>query len=415
MRCTRAEVSCRASNCAISAHRPKSMSTSRPCWSTSRLPGCGSEWKKPTCSSCVRKQSTPTAVRALMTSGGERASCSPSIHSVTSTLRRVAAALCQAYQVARLLLVVELEVRGASEGVEQRHVERRALRRTKDTGEHLRLEPLHRLHVPPRQVEVERDGTDHVWPLHLERDLLAALAHPAAVHLAERRRGNGLRALVQAREDLARRHTQLTFYEPQRVGRRVGRHGIAQLLQLVHRRRWQQAGPRPTSRWRSSVALVRWSSSRCSAEVDVLTVAASSASRSTKGTAAAPISSVRAIAQRGCSRQTVAISSGMYLCGSASSSIARYSSLAPPSQRATPAAPAALAAPTLASGLARRLMVMVCARSVLRDKGRGWTVPRSADGGVRTTTGRRRERTQNRHGTWHMVQGKQRSGECKGA
>jgi hypothetical protein len=89
----------------------------------------------------------------------------------------------------------------------------------------------------------ERDGPDHVRPLHLERDLLAAFAHPAAVHLAERRRGNGQRALVQTCEDLARRHTQLALDEPQRVDRRVGGHGVAQLLQLVHRRRWQQVGP----------------------------------------------------------------------------------------------------------------------------------------------------------------------------
>mmetsp|Transcript_11955 Transcript_11955/g.27678 ORF Transcript_11955/g.27678 Transcript_11955/m.27678 type:complete len:338 (+) Transcript_11955:86-1099(+) len=89
IRCTSAEVSAAESKEATSAQSPKSMRTSRPCASTSRLPGWGSEWKNPTASSCARKQSTPVAMSPLMTAGGDLASCSPSIHSVTSTLRVV--------------------------------------------------------------------------------------------------------------------------------------------------------------------------------------------------------------------------------------------------------------------------------------------------------------------------------------
>mmetsp|Transcript_40096 Transcript_40096/g.84094 ORF Transcript_40096/g.84094 Transcript_40096/m.84094 type:complete len:237 (-) Transcript_40096:861-1571(-) len=89
IRCTSAEVSARESKASISAQRPKSMSTSLPAASTSRLPGCGSEWKYPTTRSCARKQSTPIGMSALIVDADDLASCSPSIHSLTRTLRVV--------------------------------------------------------------------------------------------------------------------------------------------------------------------------------------------------------------------------------------------------------------------------------------------------------------------------------------
>ena len=40
-------------------------------------------------SSCARKHATPVSTSSLITCGGDLASCMPSIHSVTSTLRVV--------------------------------------------------------------------------------------------------------------------------------------------------------------------------------------------------------------------------------------------------------------------------------------------------------------------------------------
>jgi len=45
--------------------------------------------------------------------------------------------ITESAQVGRLGFVVELSVRGARERVEQRYIERRALRRTKDARENL--------------------------------------------------------------------------------------------------------------------------------------------------------------------------------------------------------------------------------------------------------------------------------------
>ena len=66
---------------------PKSMMANLPSVVTRRLPGWGSAWKKPVSRSWMRKHSTPTGMSLLITEAGEAASLTPSIHSVTNTLR----------------------------------------------------------------------------------------------------------------------------------------------------------------------------------------------------------------------------------------------------------------------------------------------------------------------------------------
>mmetsp|Transcript_40096 Transcript_40096/g.84092 ORF Transcript_40096/g.84092 Transcript_40096/m.84092 type:complete len:397 (-) Transcript_40096:598-1788(-) len=94
--------------------------------------------------------------------------------------------VCEALHVGRLVPVVELEKRGACERVEEVHVECAALGRAKQPGKYLLLEPLHRGHVPAQQVQVARDCAHHVWPLHLQRNLLIAALEPALEDLSER-------------------------------------------------------------------------------------------------------------------------------------------------------------------------------------------------------------------------------------
>mmetsp|Transcript_87562 Transcript_87562/g.267918 ORF Transcript_87562/g.267918 Transcript_87562/m.267918 type:complete len:207 (+) Transcript_87562:302-922(+) len=78
-----------------SATSPKSsrhnFPASGPSTTFSRLPGCGSPWKKPISSSCVRNSSWPTATNSLISSWGRALSFTPLTHRDTITRRVVSA------------------------------------------------------------------------------------------------------------------------------------------------------------------------------------------------------------------------------------------------------------------------------------------------------------------------------------
>ena len=213
----------------------------RPSGSTKRFPPCRSPWKMPWIMAPSMKPIMPVRTTASVSTPASRmpatsSNLKPSSRSITSTRGVTSSgwgrgityvALAQLGERLRhvehvLRLDAEVELLGDRLGEQLDEGRRVGQRRDRDPTDRERREPRH-------DPEVLVDELPDRRALHLHDDVLAR-AQRRAVHLRDRRRGEGLG--VEPREHLLRAAAEVLLHHPADHRERLRRHLVAAPLEL---------------------------------------------------------------------------------------------------------------------------------------------------------------------------------------